>query len=91
MEVYALVGPSGSGKSHRALVVGHQYQIDTVIDDGLLIKKNRIIAGRSAKRAPSKISAVLQFLRAPPPIIFTLLVCIFYPPVFLYSNDNNYD
>lgn len=58
MEVYALVGASGTGKSHRALLVAHDFSIDTIIDDGLLIKDNKIVAGTSAKREPSKIMAV---------------------------------
>lgn len=58
MEVYALVGASGTGKSHRALLVAHDYGIDTIIDDGLLIKNNKIVAGVSAKKEPSKIMAV---------------------------------
>jgi len=58
LEIYALVGPSGSGKSHRALIVAHKYQIETIIDDGLLIEKNKILAGRSAKRASTKIGAI---------------------------------
>ena len=58
MEVYALIGPSGSGKSHRAMVVANRYNISLVIDDGLLIKDNKILAGKSAKREPSKIAAV---------------------------------
>jgi hypothetical protein len=58
MEVIALVGPSGTGKSHRALIVAHEHNIDGIIDDGLLIKDSKIIAGRSAKKEPSKIRAV---------------------------------
>ncbi len=58
MEVIAFVGPSGTGKSHRALVVAHEHNIDTIIDDGLLIKDSKIIAGYSAKKEPSKIKAV---------------------------------
>jgi len=58
MDVIALVGPSGTGKSHRALVVAHEHNIDTIIDDGLLIKDSKIIAGRSAKSEASKIMAV---------------------------------
>ena len=50
MEVIALVGPSGTGKSHRALLVAHNNQADAIIDDGLLIKDGTIIAGKSAKR-----------------------------------------
>lgn len=58
MEVIALVGPSGTGKSHRALIVAHEHNADTIIDDGLLIKDSKIIAGHSAKKEPSKIRAV---------------------------------
>lgn len=58
MEVFALVGPSGSGKSHRALLVANSLNIPLVIDDGLLIKGNKILGGRSAKREPSKLAAV---------------------------------
>ncbi len=58
MQVIALVGPSGTGKSHRALLVAHEYNIDLIIDDGLLIKGNRVIAGRSAKKEVTRIKAV---------------------------------
>lgn len=58
MEVIALVGPSGTGKSHRALIVAHEHNVDGIIDDGLLIKDSKIIAGHSAKKEPSKIRAV---------------------------------
>jgi len=58
MRVIALVGPSGTGKSHRALLVAHKYDIDLIIDDGLLIKGNRVIAGKSAKKEVTKIKAV---------------------------------
>ncbi|MCI6869370.1 MAG: Asp23/Gls24 family envelope stress response protein [Selenomonadales bacterium] len=58
MEVIALVGPSGTGKSHRALIVAHDNEADTIIDDGLLIKDGRIIAGTSAKKEHNKMLAV---------------------------------
>lgn len=58
MDVIALVGPSGTGKSHRALIVAHEHNVDTIIDDGLLIKDSKIVAGKSAKKEPSKIMAV---------------------------------
>ena len=53
MDVIALVGPSGTGKSHRALQVARE-----LIDDGILIKDGHIIAGESAKTEKSKIMAV---------------------------------
>lgn len=58
MDVIALVGPSGTGKSHRALIVAHDHQVDAIIDDGLLIKDSKIIAGYSAKKEASRIAAV---------------------------------
>lgn len=58
MDVIALVGPSGTGKSHRALLVAHEHKADAIIDDGILIKDGKIIAGYSAKREKSKIMAV---------------------------------
>ncbi len=58
MEVYALIGDSGTGKSHRAMIVAYEYDIDTVIDDGLLIKGGCILAGRSAKRESTALLAV---------------------------------
>lgn len=58
MDIFALVGSSGTGKSHRALIVAHEHNVDTIIDDGLLIKDSKIVAGHSAKKEPSKIRAV---------------------------------
>ena len=58
MDVIALVGPSGTGKSHRAILVANQYKADVIIDDGLLIKDGKIIAGSSAKKEKSRIMAV---------------------------------
>lgn len=58
MEITSLIGPSGTGKSYRALIVAKERDIDYVIDDGLFIKGNKVIAGVSAKREPTKISAV---------------------------------
>lgn len=58
MEVIAFVGPSGTGKSHRALVVAHDNDIECLIDDGILIYQNRIVAGASAKKEPSRLKAV---------------------------------
>ncbi len=57
MKVYALIGPSGTGKSYHAPRLAQKYKIDCIIDDGLLISKGRIIAGRSAKGEVNKIRA----------------------------------
>ncbi|OJF77717.1 MAG: hypothetical protein BKP49_01695 [Treponema sp. CETP13] len=56
--VYALVGPSGTGKSFRAKLLAQKYSIDAIIDDGLLIQDDKIIAGHSAKREKTFLGAV---------------------------------
>ncbi|MDR1398584.1 MAG: hypothetical protein LBJ41_01485 [Treponema sp.] len=58
VKVYVLVGESGTGKSFRAKLVAQKYGIDFIIDDGLLIKNDRILAGHSAKMEKSFLSAV---------------------------------
>ncbi len=58
MEVYALVGPSGTGKSYRAVMLAGHLGCDIIIDDGLIIKGNSIIAGVSAKKQPTRIGAI---------------------------------
>ena len=58
IKVYAFVGPSGTGKSYRAQMVASEYNIRYIIDYGLLIKDNEVIAGVSAKKAPTKIETV---------------------------------
>ncbi|MDR1900459.1 MAG: hypothetical protein LBQ55_10655 [Treponema sp.] len=58
IKTYALVGESGTGKSFRAKLVAQKYGIDYIIDDGLLIKDNRILAGHSAKKEKTFLAAV---------------------------------
>lgn len=62
MKVFAFVGPSGTGKSYRAQMVASENDINYIIDDGLLIKNNTVIAGTSAKKAPTKIETVKHAL-----------------------------
>lgn len=62
IKVYAFVGPSGTGKSYRAQMVASEKNINYIIDDGLLIKDNEVIAGESAKKAPTKIETVKHAL-----------------------------
>ncbi len=57
-KIYGLVGAPGTGKSFRAFLVADKYKIKYIIDDGLLIKDQQIIAGKSAKKEPYKIRAV---------------------------------
>ena len=62
VKVYAFVGPSGTGKSYRAQMVASEKNIHFIIDDGLLIMDNEIVAGLSAKKAPTKIETVKHAL-----------------------------
>ena len=62
VKTYAFVGPSGTGKSYRAQMVAGEKDIEYIIDDGLLIKGNEVIAGISAKKAPTKIETVKNAL-----------------------------
>ena len=62
MKTYAFVGPSGTGKSYRAQMVASERGISYIIDDGLLIFENQILAGTSAKKAPTKIETVRNAL-----------------------------
>jgi uncharacterized alkaline shock family protein YloU len=58
VKVFALVGESGTGKSFRAKLVSQKYGIDLIIDDGLLIDGDAIVAGKSAKREKLYMAAV---------------------------------
>jgi len=62
IRVFAFVGPSGTGKSYRAQMVANENNINYIIDDGLFIKDNEIVAGVSAKKAPTKIETVKKAL-----------------------------
>jgi hypothetical protein len=58
IKTFALIGESGTGKSFRAKLVAQKYGIDFIIDDGLLIRDNRILAGHSAKKEKTFLAAV---------------------------------
>lgn len=58
IKVFALVGPSGTGKSFRSQLLAKKYGIEYIIDDGLLIHDDKIIAGRSAKKEKTPMGAV---------------------------------
>lgn len=62
MKVYAFVGPSGTGKSHRAQMVARSKGTEYIIDDAILIKGNKILCGDSAKKSATKIEAVKRAL-----------------------------
>lgn len=58
IRVLAFVGPSGTGKSYRAQMVANENNVNYIIDDGLLINENNVVAGNSAKKAPTKVETV---------------------------------
>lgn len=50
MEVYALVGASGTGKSYHAMDVATDKQITHIIDDGILISRGVKLAESQLKQ-----------------------------------------
>ncbi|MDR3264897.1 MAG: hypothetical protein LBT15_02695 [Synergistaceae bacterium] len=62
IEVVAFVGAAGTGKSQRASQVARQYEIDFVIDDGLVVSKGQIMAGKSAKSEKNLVRAIRRAL-----------------------------
>lgn len=58
LEIIAFVGPSGTGKSHRAIEVAFANKCNGIIDDGILIQGTKILAGFSAKNENNRIQAV---------------------------------
>ncbi len=62
LKVYALVGQSGTGKSYKAHTLASEKGIEYIIDDGLFIKGNKILAGISAKKESTRVAAVRRAL-----------------------------
>ncbi len=62
MKIYGLVGTSGTGKSYRAGGIASNKGISYIIDDGLLIKGTRILAGTSAKKEKTRLAAIRRAL-----------------------------
>ncbi|MDX9800563.1 MAG: Asp23/Gls24 family envelope stress response protein [Spirochaetia bacterium] len=58
IKVFALVGKSGTGKSFRAKLIAEKYGIQLIVDDGLLIHDNGVIAGKSAKKEKAFLGAI---------------------------------
>ena len=58
VRVFALAGGSGTGKSFRAKLVAEKYGIEIIVDDGLLIRDQKILAGRSAKKEKGILAAI---------------------------------
>jgi hypothetical protein len=66
VQVFALVGKSGTGKSFRAKLLAEKLDVPYIIDDGLLIHDTTILAGKSAKQEKNYISAIKTALFADP-------------------------
>lgn len=58
MKIYGLYGKSGTGKSYHAMSLCKELDLEAIIDDGLFIYGNRVLAGISAKRQNTKIKAI---------------------------------
>ena len=58
MKVYTLTGKSGTGKSFQAMNLCREYDIESIIDDGIFIYHDRVMAGTSAKREQTKVGAI---------------------------------
>ncbi|MBI4776822.1 MAG: hypothetical protein HY788_22025 [Deltaproteobacteria bacterium] len=58
VKTYALVGESGTGKSFQAQSIASLLGCPYIIDDGLLIHEQKIVAGKTAKNEVSPLKAV---------------------------------
>lgn len=58
MQVYAFVGKTGTGKSYNAQRVAKENKINYIIDDAILIKNTKVVAGKSAKTEANFIASV---------------------------------
>ena len=64
MRVIALVGKTGTGKSYQCIELAREENIESIIDDGLLISGNKILAGKSAKHETTKMASVKRAIFA---------------------------
>lgn len=58
VKTFAFVGPAGTGKSQRAQFVADYLDAEYIIDDGLVIRRTTIVAGKSAKTERNQIRAI---------------------------------
>jgi len=58
IKVYAFIGAAGTGKSQRAQFVADYLEAEYIIDDGLVIRRTEIVAGKSAKTERNQIRAI---------------------------------
>jgi len=66
IKVLAFVGPAGTGKSERALSVARENAVDYIIDDGLIIARGQIMAGKSAKTEKNMVRAIRRAIFSDP-------------------------
>ncbi len=62
MRIVGFIGASGTGKSHRASWVAKERGIEYIIDDGLFIRENQVLAGSSAKKEKTRIGSIKHAL-----------------------------
>ncbi len=62
MRIVGFIGASGTGKSHRASWVARERGIEYIIDDGLFIRVNQVLAGTSAKREKTRVGSIKRAL-----------------------------
>jgi hypothetical protein len=62
LRIVGFIGASGTGKSHRASWVARERGIEFIIDDGLLIRVNQVLAGVSAKREKTRVGSIKRAL-----------------------------
>ncbi len=58
MRIVGFSGKSGTGKSFVSAELSGRLGIEAIIDDGLLIYRGNIVAGRSSKKEPTMLGAV---------------------------------
>ncbi len=63
-DAIALVGGSGTGKSYHASHVAHEHDVELIVDDGLLIREGKILAGKSAKAEANRVGAIKRAIFA---------------------------
>ncbi len=58
LKIIVFYGPAGTGKSRRAQLIARTYEVDFIVDDGLVIYRGQIVCGKSAKSERNQIRAI---------------------------------
>ena len=61
-QLFAFVGPAGTGKSQRAQMVASFLEAEYIVDDGLVIHRGQIVCGKSAKSERNQVRAIRRAL-----------------------------